>query len=192
MIYTSLGVIILSTMESTIIRPTLQIRKLRIRMTYPRSHSWCGTSGTWTPSVNVWCIWLPGLHVWVNIYPFCHDSQSTSGEWVPVAPKLTRGPGQCLCWVKFTHVVDSKSWAVGFHAELHGKAKLRNCHIEWSMVLEGSSKTLCTAGPRDPTVTELDLPLSVWVSPVEAQVNSGLLQGQGLWLQQTWDTQHVA
>ena len=26
----------------------------------------------------------------------------------------------------------------------------------------------------------------VWVSPAEVQVNSGLLQGQGLWVQQTW------
>ena len=60
------------------------------------------------------------------------------------------------------------------------------------MVLEGSSKTLCIAGPRDPTATEPDQPLSVWVSPAEAQVSSGLLWGQGLWLQQTWDMQHVA
>ena len=27
--------------------------------------------------------------------------------------------------------------------------------------------------------------------PVEAQVSSDLLQGQGLWLQQTWEVQHV-
>ena len=26
----------------------------------------------------------------------------------------------------------------------------------------------------------------VWVSPVEVRVSSGLLQGQGLWVQQTW------
>ena len=31
------------------------------------------------------------------------------------------------------------------------------------------------------------LALSVWVSPAEARVSSGLLQGQGLWLQQTWE-----
>ena len=34
---------------------------------------------------------------------------------------------------------------------------------------EGSNKTLCAPGPRDPTETEPALPLSVWVSPVESQ-----------------------
>ena len=33
-------------------------------------------------------------------------------------------------------------------------------------------KSLCAAGPRDPTETESDLPLSVSVSPAEAQVSS--------------------
>ena len=45
---------------------------------------------------------------------------------------------------------------------------------------------------RDPTETEANLPLHVWVSPVEAQVSSALPQGQGLWLQQTWNTWQVA
>ena len=40
--------------------------------------------------------------------------------------------------------------------------------------------------------TKPDLPLSVWVSPVEAQVSSGLSWGQGLWLQQTWEAWHVS
>ena len=34
--------------------------------------------------------------------------------------------------------------------------------------------------------TEPDLPLNVWVSPVEVWVSSGLPQGQGLWVQETW------
>ena len=59
-------------------------------------------------------------------------------------------------------------------------------------VSEGSNKTLCAPGPRDPTETEPDLPLSVSVSPVEAWFNSGLSQGQGLWALQTWVTLHVA
>ena len=50
--------------------------------------------------------------------------------------------------------------------------------------LEGTNKTLCT--PGDPTGTEPDLPLRVRVSHVEVWVNSGLPQGQGLWVQQTW------
>ena len=47
---------------------------------------------------------------------------------------------------------------------------------------------------QDPETTETKphLPLSVWVSPAEEQVSSGLPQGQGLWVHQTWVTQHVA
>ena len=45
---------------------------------------------------------------------------------------------------------------------------------------------------QDATETEPDLPLSVSESPAEVQVSSGLPHGQGLWVQQTWITQHVA
>ena len=37
-----------------------------------------------------------------------------------------------------------------------------------------------------PQETDPDLPVSVQESPVEAWVNSGLLQGQELWVPQTW------
>ena len=47
---------------------------------------------------------------------------------------------------------------------------------------EGTKKTLCAPGPRGHTETEPDLLLSVSVTPVEAQVSSGLPRGQGLWL----------
>ena len=46
--------------------------------------------------------------------------------------------------------------------------------------LEGSNKTLCA--PGDPTETEPDLPLSVWVSPVKVWVSSGLPQGWQTWV----------
>ena len=36
-----------------------------------------------------------------------------------------------------------------------------------------------------------DVPLSIGVSPAEAWISSGLLRGQGLWLQQTWEARHV-
>ena len=49
---------------------------------------------------------------------------------------------------------------------------------------EDSNKTLCA--PGDPTEAEPDLPLRVWVSPVEVQVSSCLPQGQELWVQQSW------
>ena len=55
---------------------------------------------------------------------------------------------------------------------------------------EGSNKTLCAAGPRNPTETEPDLLWGVWVSPVESQVSGGLPGGQALWLQQTCVMQH--
>ena len=47
-----------------------------------------------------------------------------------------------------------------------------------------SSNKMCA--PGDPTKTEPGLPLSVWWSPGEVWVSSGLLQGQGLWVQQPW------
>ena len=50
------------------------------------------------------------------------------------------------------------------------RIKPHTCQIR----LEGSNKTLCAPGPKDPTETELDLPLSVSVSPAEAWFNSGL------------------
>ena len=37
---------------------------------------------------------------------------------------------------------------------------------------EGSNETLCA--PGDPTETEPDLPLSIWVSPAEVRVSSGV------------------
>ena len=49
----------------------------------------------------------------------------------------------------------------------------------------GSNKTLCT--PGDFTETEPDLLLSICLSvSCGVQVSSGLLQVQGLWVQQTW------
>ena len=65
-----------------------------------------------------------------------------------------------------------------------GKMSFRIKRHTLQRSLEGSNKTLCARG--DPTETEPDLPLNVWVSPVEVRVSSGLLQGQGLWVQQTW------
>jgi len=55
---------------------------------------------------------------------------------------------------------------------------------DWgNRLLEGTNKTLCTRtqekGAVTPQETDPDLPVSVQDSPVEAWVNSGLLQGQG-------------
>ena len=43
-----------------------------------------------------------------------------------------------------------------------------------------------------PQETDLDLPMSVQESLAEVWVSYGLLQGQGLWVQETCVTQHVA
>ena len=42
-------------------------------------------------------------------------------------------------------------------------------------------------GSVTPQETEPDLPVSVLESPVEVWVDSGLLQGQGHWQQQSWE-----
>ena len=54
--------------------------------------------------------------------------------------------------------------------------------LQWC--LEGSNKILCA--PGEPAETEPDLLLNVWVSPAEVCVSSGLLQGQRLWVHQSW------
>ena len=40
--------------------------------------------------------------------------------------------------------------------------------------------------PQDPETPQRLRQNCVWVSPAEVQVSNGLLQGQGLWVQQTW------
>ena len=57
---------------------------------------------------------------------------------------------------------------------------------------KAQTKPCAHQDPRTPQETESQLPLSVWVSPEEAQIRSGLPQGQGLWLQQAWEAQHMS
>ena len=59
-------------------------------------------------------------------------------------------------------------------------------------VWRAQTKTCVHQDPGIPQETEPDLPLSVWVSPAEAGLSNGLLWGQGLWLQQTWEVWHVS
>ena len=63
----------------------------------------------------------------------------------------------------------------GSPSKMVGGAKFRinfHTHQRYS---EGSDKTLCAPEPRDSTENVPGLPLNVWVSPMVAQVNSGLL-----------------
>ena len=52
--------------------------------------------------------------------------------------------------------------------------------------LEGSDKTLCTPGPRDPTETARPA-FDCWSVSCGGLVSSGLPWGQGHWQQQTWE-----
>ena len=65
-----------------------------------------------------------------------------------------------------------------------GKNTFRIKPYTYQRCSEGSNKTLCA--PGDPTETDPNLPLRVWVSPAEVWVSSGLPQGQGLCMQKTW------
>ena len=74
---------------------------------------------------------------------------------------------------------------MGGGAKLHLKTNPTSTRDTWR-----AENNLCS--PGDLTETVLDLPLSVSVSPAEAEVSSGLLWGQGLWLQQTREVHHVS
>ena len=50
-------------------------------------------------------------------------------------------------------------------------------------MLRGLKQTLCTPGPETPQRLRQNC---IWVSTEEVQVSSGLPQGQGIWVQQTW------
>ena len=51
-------------------------------------------------------------------------------------------------------------------------------------ILRVLKQTLCAH--QDPETPQRLRQNCVWVSPEEVQVSSGLLRGQGLWVQQTW------
>ena len=72
-------------------------------------------------------------------------------------------------------------------SKMAGGAKLRleSNPIPARDTWRSQTKPCMHQNPR-PTETEWDLPLSVWVSPEEVWVSSGLPQGQGLWVQETW------
>ena len=74
--------------------------------------------------------------------------------------------------------------AEGVKSHLESKPQTHQRHSE------GSNKISCTPGPRDPTETEPDLPLGVWVSSTVAQ-SAVAYTGTGLWLQQIWEAWHV-
>ena len=105
------------------------------------------------------------------------QSQPSTGEcWIP--PKKD-APGQRT---KEKPQQDGKRGEIMFTVKPY-------THQRYS---EGSNKALCTPGPRDPQILSQTGLWSVWMSPAEARLSSGLPQGEGLWQQQTWDTQRVA
>ena len=64
-----------------------------------------------------------------------------------------------------------------------GKTTFRFRHHTCQRHLEVSNKP---CAHQDPKIPKRRSKNCVWVSPVDVQVSSGLLQGQGLWVQQTW------
>ena len=104
------------------------------------------------------------------------EQASTFFGWIPPkkdtpCPRANEKPQQ-----------DGRRGEIVFRSKLHTHQR----------PLEGSNKTLCAPGSRDPTETEPDLPVRVFVSTVEVRASSGLPQWQGLCMQQTWVTQPVA
>ena len=98
------------------------------------------------------------------------EQLSTGEYWIPLKkdtthPRAEEKPQQ-----------DSRRGEIAFRIDTH---TCQRC------------SEVCIQGPRAFTETEPDWPLSVWVSPMEAWVSSGLTWGQGLWLQQTWDMKCV-
>ena len=63
------------------------------------------------------------------------------------------------------------------------KSRLESNPIPARETLRGLKQTLCTPGPETPQRLRQNC---VWVSTEEVQVSSGLPQGQGIWVQQTW------
>ena len=138
-------------------------------------------------------IYIPSFFIHIHIYPHLHSSpEGLTGEEEcspsPArTPKLHVAAEQPLtgeCWIplkkdtphpraKEKPSKDGRRGIITFRIKPH---TCQRCS-------EGSKKTLCA--PRFPTETEPYLPLSVWVSPAEAWVGNGLLQGQELWVQQS-------
>ena len=75
-------------------------------------------------------------------------------------------------------------------AQLHLKSNVMPAKYAW----RAQTKPLCDQDPgKRPMTSTRDWarPAFEWVSPAEEWVSSGLFQGQGLWLQQSWETLHA-
>ena len=114
----------------------------------------------------------------------CENSKIANNRWRTINSRmldpikkrypLSKGKGEALTrWLWGDEIM--------FRIKLHTCQMLRG--LKQNLVCtrtQGPYKRLCQT--------------CLWVSeclPVEAQVSSDLLQGQGLWLHQTWEVQHV-
>ena len=61
----------------------------------------------------------------------------------------------------------------------------------WRAQTKSCAQQTQEKGAVIPEDIERDLPVSVCESPAEAWADSGLLQSQRQWQQQTWEEQHV-
>ena len=116
---------------------------------------------------------------WI-LYQLSHKGSLRILEWV--ANPFSRGSSLLRNWTGVSCITGRflTNWGVRESGGVKSCLKSNPIPDRHS---EGSNKTLCAPGPRGSTETEPDMLLSVWVSPAEARVSSGLLWGQGLWLQ---------
>ena len=137
-----------------------------------RIYHWqpCSQDGSVEGCVLISPVRIPNLQL-------TNEQPSTGEYWIPPKEKKKSPCSRA----KEKPQQDSKRSEIAFRLKLHTGQRCS----------EGSNQTLCTPGPKYPKETEPDLPLSVQVSPAEAQTISGLLWGQGLWLQKTWEAQGV-
>ena len=61
-----------------------------------------------------------------------------------------------------------------------------NSYLESNIPARDAQRAQTNLVHQDPETPQRLSQNCVWASPLEVRVNSGLLQGQGLWVQQTW------
>ena len=138
------------------------------------------------------CFWLPLIS---NQYLKHDNHYGVEGRALisPVrTPKLQLAAEQPLtgeCWIppkkKIPHIQGQRRSP----SEMAGGAKscLETNPIPARDAQKSHPNPCIQQGTETPQETEADLPLYGWVSPVEAQISTGLPQGQELWLQRSWE-----
>ena len=131
---------------------------------------------------------------WLGLWDLEKDMRSSSPVRMPKLQLSAEQPSTGECWIspkKYTLCPRAKEKS---KQDGGGRCKItfKSNTMPTREAQRAQIKPCVHQDPGIPQQTEPDLPLSVWVSPAEAQVSSGLPQGQGLRLQQTWELSHVS